>query len=157
MSPGTPYSQTVVFPCRIQITVSGSQKNALPSQQEPNVKPYEFTIGIHYCINYLLYRLTCVTCIKSLTTINIHLFIYFLFILSIKLPDKAVLRIRDIWLTDPDPSQNLQWLLGCKKIYFFIILSYNLPLLKFYFATNISVCSTLLWEKKDRIRIRTCD
>ncbi len=72
------------------------------------------------------------------------------------------------WLTDPDPCKNIQELLGRKKnLFFHIFQCFNKwklqnykkifhKKLNPYFATNISVRSTLLWEK-GRIRVCTCD
>ncbi len=72
----------------------------------------------------------------------------------------------DFWLMDPDPTPFFSDFKDAKKFIFFkffsIIFSFYLPalkinfLLKFYFASIISVCSTPLWEK-GRIRIRTSD
>ncbi len=47
-----------------------------------------------------------------------------------------------LWLTDPDadpePYQNLQWLLRCKKIYFFILL--NVFINKFKSFKIVQIC-----------------
>ncbi len=73
----------------------------------------------------------------------------------------------------PDPTPFFSDYKDAKKIFLFIFFSYNLPagtlssvlkiyffaktfVLKFYFASIVSVRSTTLWEK-ERIRIHTSD
>ncbi len=100
-------SQLIVPPLLLKTRLLSSTSQGIPHFPTINISPYSRGIvGCVHCLSQQIFLLVAVFRIRDI-------------LISV--------RIRYLRITDP--YQNLQWLLGCKKIYFFIL--FNVFIYKF--------------------------